>query len=163
LCRSNNTGHVPEKRSIRACLVKSGSTWNRPQNPSRAESIPRVGELSLPAQNRIWLHRFCILAHSNPLENTGVFHRTTARRTPLPRELLALVSLPRDDPPPLSRCRRQAPPHGKVRQLLILLPPSISSTTSFTPHSFSQLGFVKQRRRRRRRLRLILDSAPPGD
>jgi hypothetical protein len=96
-------------------LGKPGSTWNRPQNPSRAESNPRVGELSLSAQNRIWLHRFCILAHSNRLENTGIFHRTTARRTPLPRELLALVSLPRDGPPPLSRCRLSRAAAGEPR------------------------------------------------
>jgi hypothetical protein len=100
---------------LRPGLGKPGSTWNRPQNLSRAESSPRVGELSLPAQNRIWLHRFCILAHSNPLENTGIFHRTTARRTPLPRELLALVSLPRDGPPPLSRCRLSRAAAGEPR------------------------------------------------
>jgi hypothetical protein len=117
-------------------LGKPG-TWNRPQNPTRAESSPHVGELSLPAQNHIWLHRFCILAHVNPLGETREFSTAPPHAALLFHASSSRSSLFRAMVGRLSRAAAGEPYHArKVRQLLILLPPSISSTTSSTPHSF---------------------------
>jgi hypothetical protein len=65
---------------MRPRLGTGGTTWKPAESPRRANSSPRVDELSCWPKNCIWQLRYWFLAHPNPLRSTRVLVHTTAHR-----------------------------------------------------------------------------------